>query len=187
MKVQLQNYDNRGYRPGGGPLRRALWYVVNATFFDSWLHLGSSFKCGILRAFGARIGARVVIKPRVNIKYPWHLEVGDDVWIGEGVWLDNLARIAIGSNVCLSQDAYLLTGNHDYSDPCFGLITREIVVEEGAWVGARAIVCPGVRLGRQAVITVGSVATRDAEPDGIYRGNPAVREKTRAISGGTVK
>ena len=183
MSVELRNYDSRGYSAGAGISKRALWYVVNALFFHSWLHLGSPFKRALLRFFGARIGARVVIKPRVNIKYPWHLEIADDVWIGEGVWLDNLVRISIASNVCVSQGAFLLTGNHDYTDPAFGLIVKPIIVEEGAWVGAQAIVCPGVKVGRCAVVTVGSVLTQDAAPSGIYAGNPARSVKSRQIGG----
>jgi len=181
MKVDLGRYDNRGYRPGARLLGRALWYLVNALLFHSWLHLGSGFKCRLLRLFGARVGRGAVIKPRVNVKYPWHLEIGDQVWIGEGAWLDSLGKITIGSNVCISQGAYLLTGNHDYGDPSFGLIVKPIVIEDGAWVGARAVICPGVRVGRQAVVTVGSVLTGDAEADGIYRGNPATRQETRKI------
>jgi acetyltransferase-like isoleucine patch superfamily enzyme len=61
----------------------------------------------------------VNIKPSVNIKYPWLLEVGDHVWIGEEVWIDNLAKVRIGSNVCISQGAMLLTGNHDFTKSTF--------------------------------------------------------------------
>jgi len=134
-----------------------------------------------LRALGARVGTGVVIKPHVNIKYPWHLTIGDHVWIGEGVWIDNLVEVQLGSNVCLSQDAYLLTGNHDYKDPAFGLLTGTIKIDDGAWVGARAVVCPSVRVGTNAVITVGSVLTKDALPNGIYRGNPAEWTRDRLI------
>jgi len=181
VDVRLRNYDNRGYSAGAGLAKRAAWYVANAVFLASWFHLGSPFKCALLRLFGARVGARVVIKPRVNVKYPWHLEIADDVWIGEGVWLDNLARISIAANVCLSQGAYLVTGNHDYTDPAFGLNVRGIDIEEGAWIGARATICPGVRVGRHAVITAGSVLSKNAEANGIYGGNPARLVKTRKI------
>lgn len=181
MSVRLSHYDNRRYYPGAGTLKRALWYVVNALIFHSWLWPASRLKCALLRLFGATIGTGVRIKPRVNIKYPWHLSIGDHVWIGEDVWIDNLTTVSIGSNVCLSQGAYLLTGNHDYKDPAFGLIVKPIVIEDGAWIAARSIVCPGVRLGYQSVLTVGSVLTRDAQPNGIYRGAPAERVGEREI------
>jgi len=181
MNVDLGAYDNRGYDPGAGRFKRSLWYVVNAVLFHSWLFPGSSLKCRLLRLFGAKVGRGVRIKPRVNIKYPWYLAIGDNVWIGEGVWIDNLTWVRLGSNVCLSQDAYLLTGNHDYKDPAFGLILGEIVIEEGAWIGAQAVVCPGVRIGRCVVLTVASVMQSDAAEYGIYRGNPAVQIRERQI------
>ncbi len=59
----------------------------------------SGLKCSILRLFGAKIGKKVVIKPGVNVKYPWFLEIGDFSWIGEDVWIDNLGKVKIGANV----------------------------------------------------------------------------------------
>lgn len=179
MPVKLAQYDNSHYHPGAGRIKRQLWYIVNALLFNSWLWPESRLKCLLLRFFGAKIGVGVVIKPRVNIKYPWHLEVGDHVWIGEGAWIDNLAPVRIGSNVCISQSAYLLTGNHNYKDPAFALIVKEITIEDGAWIGAASVICPGVRVRRNSVLTVGSVLQKDSEERGIYRGNPAewIRER----------
>jgi putative colanic acid biosynthesis acetyltransferase WcaF len=97
------------------------------------------------------------------------------------VHIDNLANVAIGANACVSQEAYLLTGNHDYTSTQFTLITGEIVLEDGAWVGARSIVCPGRTMRRNAILTAGSVLTRDAEANGIYAGNPAVLVRQRLV------
>lgn len=173
MAMNLARYDNRGYHPGAGTLKRVAWYVVNALLFHTWLCPVSAPKVLALRLFGARVGRGVVIKPRTNIKYPWFLSLDDHVWLGEGVWIDSLAPVSIASHVCLSQEAYLLTGNHDYKDPTFGLIVGQIHIEEGAWIGARAVVCPGVRVRRGTVLTAGSVLRRDSEPEGVYSGNPA--------------
>jgi putative colanic acid biosynthesis acetyltransferase WcaF len=107
------------------------------------------------------------------VKYPWLLGVGDHSWLGEDCWIDNLAAVRIGNNVCLSQGAYLCTGNHDWSDPVFGLIVKPINLGDGAWVGAGAIVCPGVSLGECAVVAAGSVVTRDVPALEIHAGNPA--------------
>jgi putative colanic acid biosynthesis acetyltransferase WcaF len=117
----------------------------------------------------------------VNIKHPWRLVVGDHVWIGEGVWIDNLAKVEIGSNVCISQGALLLTGSHDYTVPAFTLVLGEIYLEDGVWVAANAVLCPGVRCARNAVITVGSILRKDAEVGGVYAGNPAVLVRQRII------
>lgn len=180
-KVDLSQYERGNYHPGRAIIARVLWYWANALVMDSWLCPVSSIKCFLLRLFGARIGQGVVIKPRVNIKYPWHLELGDHVWLGEGVWIDNLTTVKIASNVCLSQGCYLLTGNHDYKKYTFPLIVSGIRIDEGAWVGAKAIVCPGVTIGEGAVISAGSLLTSGAEAMAIYRGNPAVKIRQRDI------
>ena len=121
------------------------------------------------------------IKPSVNIKYPWNLTIGDDTWIGEGVWIDNLGKVSIGSNVCISQDSMLMCGNHNYKKSAFNLMVGEITIEDGVWVGAKCLVCPGVTLHSHAVLAVGSVASTDLETYSIYRGNPAVKIKDRII------
>ena len=112
--VDLARYRVSGYSTGAGFLRRGLWYLINVVVFANPLFPFYGPKRLLLRLFGARIQRGVIIKPRVNIKYPWRLTVGENSWIGEGVWIDNLAEVVIGSNACISQGAYLLTGNHDY-------------------------------------------------------------------------
>ncbi len=136
----------------------------------------------LLRLFGAKIGAQVVIKPKVNIKYPWLLEIGDHAWIGEKVWIDNLVQVSIGSHACISQGALLLTGNHNYKKSSFDLITGQIFIDDGAWVGAKAVICPGVRVSSHSIVTVGSVLTKSSSAYGIYQGNPAIKIKERQIS-----
>jgi putative colanic acid biosynthesis acetyltransferase WcaF len=182
MPVDLASYNNSWYKPGP-PLKRFLWYGINIIFFKNALFPFYGCKVFLLRLFGAKMGRNVIIKPRVNIKYPWRLETGNNVWIGEEVWIDNLAKVTIGNNVCLSQGSLLLTGNHDYKNPAFDLIVNTIVLEDGVWIGAKAIVCGGVICRSHAVLTVGSVASNELEAMGIYRGNPAVRVKERIISG----
>jgi putative colanic acid biosynthesis acetyltransferase WcaF len=142
----------------------------------------SGLKVFLLRLFGAKVGKGVVIKPNVNIKYPWLLEIGDYTWIGERAWIDNLAQVKIGKNCCISQGAMLLCGNHNYKKPTFDLIVKPITLEDGAWVGALSVVCPGVTIKSHAILTVQSVAAETLEPFALYKGNPAVRIRERVIS-----
>lgn len=180
-KTDLSKYNNSWYNPGGGIVKRTLWYIVNAWVFKSSWCVLVGVKVWLLRLFGAEVGKGVNIKPNVNIKYPWYLTMGDYCWIGENVWIDNLVPVRIGSNAVLSQGAMLLCGSHNFRKTTFDLIVGEITIEDGAWVGAQARVCPGVTMRSHSVLAVGSVATRDCEAYGIYQGNPAVKVKTRVI------
>lgn len=161
--------------------KQIIWLLVNVVFFKSSLPYPSFIKVFVLKLFGCKIGQGITLKPNINIKYPWKLSIGDHSWIGEGVWIDNLVEIEIESNVCISQGAYLLTGNHDYKKSTFDLITGTIVIKKGAWVGAKSVVCPNVVLGSHSIVTVGSVVTKSTEPFGIYSGNPAFKIRTREI------
>lgn len=178
--TDLSLFNNSWYKPGSA-LKRIAWYVVHAAFINSAQPIGSLRKL-CLRMFGARIGKGVIIKPNVRIKYPWKLSVGDNSWIGEDVWIDNLGEVSIGANCCLSQGAMLLCGNHDYTKQAFDLRVGDIVLEDGVWIGAKSIVCPGVVCQSHSVLTVGSVASSTLESFGIYRGNPAVHIKKRLIN-----
>jgi putative colanic acid biosynthesis acetyltransferase WcaF len=155
--------------------------VVEAITLLNPVFVPYGLKARILRAFGAKIGRNVIIKPGIHVKYPWFLEVGDNVWLGERAWIDNFVPVVIGANACVSQGAYLCTGNHDWSDPGMGLIVKPITVEDGAWVGAFARIGPGVTVGREAIVTLGSVLLKDAAPRGIYQGNPATKIRVRTI------
>jgi putative colanic acid biosynthesis acetyltransferase WcaF len=155
--------------------------LCSALFFRHSLALINSFKIYLLRSFGAEVGNGVLIKPSVHIKFPWKLRIGNHVWIGEKVWIDNLDQVVIGDHCCISQGAMLLCGNHNYKKTTFDLMTSPITLEDGVWVGARSLVCPGVRCGSHAVLAVQSVATKDLEAYTIYQGNPAAPKKARAI------
>lgn len=180
-KTTLSSFNNSWYQPGGNPITRLLWYFTNEIFINSAFPL-SGIKVLALKIFGAKIGKGVLIKPRVNIKYPWRLKIGNYVWIGEQVWIDNLGDVIIEDHVCISQGAMLLCGNHDYKKTTFDLMVGTIHLKQGAWIGAKSVVCPGLVVGEHAVLSVGSVASKDLEPYWVYRGNPAEKIKQRVIN-----
>lgn len=180
-RTRLADYDNSWYSPGRGPLVRAAWIVASGLFLQTWLPWPNGLKRTLLRAFGARIGRGVVIKPRVIVKYPWLLEVGDDAWIGEGVWLDTLARIRIGPDACLSQGCMVETGSHDSSTATFDLRVSPVDVEAGAWAAAGSLLLPGSRLATHSVLAAGAVLHGDTEAYTIYAGVPARRVRARVI------
>ncbi len=179
-KVDLSTYNNDFYDPGS-LIARIAWQLISAVFFETVLPWPNRFKCMLLRFFGARIGNAVIIKPNVKIKFPWRLIVGDHVWIGEQVWIDNLDIVTLQDSSCVSQGAYLLTGNHNYRKTTFDLMIAPVLIEQGAWVCAKAVVCPGVTVGTHAVLSVGSVATEDLQSYWIYKGVPAQKHKERLM------
>jgi putative colanic acid biosynthesis acetyltransferase WcaF len=179
-KTDLARFSTLDYHPGS-KAKIILWYLFNRIFINTYFPFPGAIKRTILKLFGARIGRGVVIKPKVNIKYPWFLTVGNSCWIGENVWIDNLTYVKLGSDVCISQGALLLCGNHNYKRPAFDLILGPITLDEGVWIGAKAVVCPGVVCNSHAILTVGSVATKNLEAYTIYAGNPAEKVRTRVF------
>ncbi len=138
-------------------ITRALWYFVSLTLFENGWFPVSAPKAWILRQFGAKIGRGLVIRPGVRIKFPWRLEIGEDCWIGQDVWIDNLDQVTLNSDVCVSQGAYLCTGSHDHRSPTFELRIGPITVGHGAWLAAKCIVLQNTTVPPGAVIGAGSV------------------------------
>jgi putative colanic acid biosynthesis acetyltransferase WcaF len=177
--VNLSEFNNAGFDRGAPAWKELLWRIVQQGFFNlEWLK-AYGLKRTLLGWFGARLSPRVVIKPKAGITFPWKLTIGENSWIGEEAWLLNLDRIEIGSNVCISQRAFLCTGSHDWSKESFDLITRPIVIHDGVWICANVFVGPGVTIGENAVVTAGSVVTGDLPANMICSGNPCVAVKHR--------
>ena len=185
--VDLSKFDNSWYHPGRNRVIQTLWFLIGLPLLRCSLIPFSAFRVALLRIFGARVGRGVVIKPGVRVKYPWRLSIGNHSWVGEDCWIDNLAQVDIGSNACLSQGAYLCTGNHDWSDPAFRLIVKPIRISDGAWVGAKSTIAPGVDLGRCSIASAGSVVARPIPDFEIHSGNPAAFVRMRDIHINTKK
>ena len=166
---------------GRGFAVRALWHLANALFLQSPLNPSSKLKGIVLKAFGAKFGSGCVFKPGINVKSPWNLTMGDNCWLGERAWIDSLAPVVLGNNVCLSQDVYLCCGNHDWGDPAFGKSVHGIVIEDGVWIATRATIMPGVRIASHTVVAAGTIISKSTEPYMIYAGNPAQPVKKRIV------
>ena len=152
--LDLARFERPAIEGNRGIPWRVAWYLVNAFLFQGAIFglAPSRFKATILRAFGAKVGRGLVCKPRVSIKYPWFLEIGDHVWLGEMVWIDNHCKVKIGSNVCISQGAYIFTGNHDWSDPVFAFACKPIEIGDGVWVTAFQKIGPGTTVPSRTAI-----------------------------------
>lgn len=182
MQTDLSKFDVGKYR-GGPKLKVFIWFFVNYYILDSAFPWPYGLKRALLKLFGAKIGKGLVIKTKVRIKNPWRLIIGDNCWIGESVWIDNLENVTIGNNVSISQGAMLLTGNHDYTISSFPYRLGKIILEDGVWIGAQSVVCPGVICKSHAILTVSSVAAKNLEAYSIYSGNPCVFVRERRMKG----
>ena len=178
------NFDNFKDEVSPGIFRKiryAFWLLISNVFFLTNIPYPNFTKVFILKCFGGKVGKNVVIKPWVKIKFPWMLSLGNSVWLGESVWIDNISEIKIGNNVCISQGALLITGNHNYSSEKFELISKPIIIEDGVWVCANTTLIGGITIHSHAVLAINSLASKDLEPYSIYSGNPAIFIKKRNI------
>jgi len=156
----LGSFKGYGYDKGRSVPWQAAWFLTMNLIFSQWW-CPKRVRPRILRAFGARIGQNVIIRHRVRIYWPWKLSVGDDTWIGEGVWLLNLEPIDIGADVCLSQEASLCTGSHDRRSTSFEFDNGPISIKNGVWIGMQALVLRGTTVGSGAVVGARATITRD--------------------------
>jgi len=175
-----KKFDKGTFDTGASTMKIACWYLISLLFFRSGLIPFSFVLVPLLRLFGSSIGKKVRIKPHIYIKYPWKLKIGDYSWLAD-CYIDNLEYVIIGSNVCISQQAMLLTGNHDYSVPSFDLIAKPIRIEDGVWICANSTVTAGVIVCSHAVLTAGSTATSLMQAYQIYQGNPAEAIRKRQL------
>lgn len=156
----LAGFTGAGYDKGRPVHIQALWLAISGLVLTRWWCPGR-VRVAILRAFGATIADNVLIRHRVRIHWPWKLTVGADTWIGEDTWILNLEPVTIGSDVCISQAVLLCTGSHDRRSPTFEFDNAPIVIEDGAWVAARATVLRGVTVGADAVVGATALVTAD--------------------------
>jgi putative colanic acid biosynthesis acetyltransferase WcaF len=171
--MDLSKYSVAHFDRGATRAREIAWWIVSCALFQVPWPLPSAVRVGLLRWFGAKIGVGVVIRANVNISFPWRLEIGDHVWIGEEVKILSLAPVTIGSNVCISQRAFLCTGTHNFHLETFDLQTKPIAVRSGCWVAAQAFVGPGVEIGAGSVVAAGSIVLENVPPNTLVQGNPA--------------
>ena len=172
-QINLADYDNSDFDRGAGKVKEALWVLCKCFFFLNPFPWPSAVRVSLLRLFGARVGRGVVIRSGVNITFPWRFTTGDHVWIGDEVLILSLAQITLGSNICISQRAFLCTGTHAWRKKAFDLQTRPIVIEDRVWICAQAFLGPGITVGSDSVISAGAVLTKSVPNHSLVQGNPA--------------
>lgn len=137
-----------------------LWSATELVLITNPWQISSGLRTKALRAFGAKIGDGVIIRPRTRIKFPWNLEIGDRSWIGEGVWIHNQDQVTIGHDAVVSQETFITTGSHAHRTD-MGLITRPVTIEDGAWVTSRCMILGGCVIGKSSIISPNSVVNEN--------------------------
>lgn len=183
----VDNYTLRGR------IKRLSWNICHAILIRPFsLPLFSRWRIAIFRLWGAKIGAHSKIHASAEVWAPWNLEVGQHTAIGPHTIIYNPGKITLGSKVTISQYAYLCTATHDYESPLHTLYSRPILIQDYAWVAARAFIGPGVAIGSYAIVGATASVFKDVPHHAIVGGNPArvikVRQLNNAdVSGETVR
>jgi putative colanic acid biosynthesis acetyltransferase WcaF len=147
------------------------WGLAELLFVSSSWQISSRVRRAVLVAFGAQVGEGVILRPRLRVRFPWKLAIGDRTWIGEDVWLHNQASVVIGHDAVISQGTFVTTGSHAHRRD-MALITSPVRIGDGAWVTARCIVLGGSTIGRSALVSPGSVVRGDVPAGVIYGAEP---------------
>lgn len=172
-QVRLDLFDHSTLDRGRSRLVEALWVLTRCFFFTTSLPWPNGAKRRLLRLFGAKVGAGVVIRPGVYVHFPWKLAVGNHCWIGDSCRLLNIAPITFEDHVALAHEVYLAAGGHDVRSATMAAKHAPIHVKSGSWIASRAFVGPGVTVHERTVVGAAAVVMRDVGPDVIVAGNPA--------------
>jgi putative colanic acid biosynthesis acetyltransferase WcaF len=179
--IPLSGATKGNYVSKRGGIVVLAWFFVEALIINNRLMPISAVRVALLRVFGAKIGRGCRFLHAIRVKCPWDLVVGEDTWIGEGVWIYNQDTVTVGSNVCISQETFLTNGSHDAGGG-MDLQVAPIVICDGVWITSRCVIQKGVTIGESALVTPNSVVHKSLAPGGIYGGNPCAFLRSRFAS-----
>lgn len=177
----LNNRKERKYSPKIIFLR-ILWGLARPLFcfsprpFFSW-------RCFLLRLFGAKIGKHVHIYNSATIYMPWNLEIDDWSAIGELAYIYNLGKVTIGKKSTISHKAHICAGTHDFQEASLPLLKPPITIGDQVWICADAFIGPGVEIHEGVVVGARSCVFKSVEPWTVVGGNPAIPIKKRVMKG----
>jgi len=180
----LEYQDLNTYRTpknfrGRSKLTVQLWWVVQALLFKTSPQFLYGWRRFLLRAFGAKIGKHVILRPSMTVTYPWKLAIGDYSWIGDDVVLYTLGEIEIGNHAVISQKGYLCTGSHDYTSSSFEIYAEKITIGSKCWLATDVYVAPNISIGEGTVVGARSSVFNDLPSNKVCVGSPAKPIKDR--------
>ena len=158
-----------------------LWEVL-WTVFVRWLPKPFyRWHVLLLKIFGCKVQGHVFIAPSCRIYAPWLLSIDDKSCLGPRSEVYNLGPVTIGKRVTVAQYVYLCNGTHDFSSPILPLVVGNMVIDDNVFIGAKALILPGLHIGKNCIVGAGSVLTKNTNDNYIYGGNPAKVIKKREI------
>jgi putative colanic acid biosynthesis acetyltransferase WcaF len=156
-----------GFNRGAPLFVESAWIIVKCLFFLTPLPWDNRLKASMLRLFGATVGKGLVIRPRVNIHFPWKLTLGRHCWIGERCEILNMEPVIIKDYSALAHDVYIAAGSHDIASISMRYKNKPVIIEQGVWIATRVFVGPGVRIGANCVVGAGCIVTDDMEESSV--------------------
>jgi putative colanic acid biosynthesis acetyltransferase WcaF len=181
---QLSQFElPRGFR-GKSAVHVQFWWIAQALLFKPLPQICYPIRRLLLRAFGAKIGRGVRIRPGVEVTYPWKVSIGANSWVGDGVTLYSLGSISIGADSVISQNAYICAADHDYADISFPIRERPVKIGDQVWIASDVWVGPGVTIGEGVVVGARSTVTKDLPEGMICVGSPCKPFKPRLMTSG---
>lgn len=157
--------------------KKMVWNItINALLSSPLFH--SRIRVAVLRAAGLRIGHDTQLEAMCHVGGR-DIIIGDHTHVNWGCFLDNSGPIRIGSGCGIGMETMICTGTHEIGNKSMrrspSVVARAVVIEDGCWLGTRALVLPGITIGYGCVISAGALITADCEPNGLYAGVPARR------------
>lgn len=131
------------------------------------------FRRSIYRLLGVKIGQRTAIHMWASFFNPSGVRIGEDTIIGDHCFLDGRNRLEIGSHVDIASQVLIYNSEHDIETEDFRAVTAPVEIGDYVFIGPRAIILPGVKIGEGAVVGAGAVVTKDIKPYKIVGGIPA--------------
>jgi len=143
----------------------------------------NDLRCQILQSSLKRCGSNFSIQLPAHFSQPEMIEIGDDVSIAAYVHIWGAGNVRIGNRVMIGSHSAITSVTHDHSvDPMRdSVVLGSVIIEDDVWVGAHAVILPGVTIRSCAVVGAGSVVTHDVPARAIVAGVPARVARMRDV------
>ncbi len=161
--------------------KRLLWNIVQCSLFRFSPRRADRWRGCLLRLFGARVGRIELLRNTVRVEVPWNLNIGDDVQIGDRVYIYSLGPITIGDRTIVSQFVHICAGTHDFERLDFPLVRIPVTIGADCWIATDTYIAPGVTINEGVVVGARANVVRDLPHWTVCVGSPAKAVKPRRL------